>query len=275
MLLAGGVLAVGLGLLVWPGGVRAPAGLHVLAGFVVIIGVWATAGIAARRGAGGGTVALLVGLGVAVWALGYAQHVLVPGRWHWVIILPHAIVGGAGVVWSLGVLARTSREAATAAGTGQTIQEAAAAFLACKRIAVTGVSRNPASHGSNVVYRRLRERGYEVFAINPNASEIEGDRSYRDLKAVPGGVEAVVIATRPDRAMATVRECADLGITQVWMHRAFGAGSVSEEAAAWARQRGIRVIAGGCPLMFDPAADGGHKVMRPLLTLTGKVPRRV
>jgi predicted CoA-binding protein len=123
------------------------------------------------------------------------------------------------------------------------------------------------------VYRRLRERGYKVFAINPNAAQVEGDRSFASLATVPGGVDAVVIATRPDRAMATMRECADLGIRHVWMHRAFGAGSVSEEAAAWGRQRGMRVIAGGCPLMFDPCADGGHKFMRPLLTLTGKVPR--
>ena len=44
-------------------------------------------------------------------------------------------------------------------------------------MAVTGVSRTPKSHGSNVVYKRLRERGYEVFAVNPNADEVEGDRA--------------------------------------------------------------------------------------------------
>jgi uncharacterized protein len=61
----------------------------------------------------------------------------------------------------------------------------------------------------------------------------------------------------------------------VWMHRAFSGGSVSPEAAAWGRRRGIQVIDGGCPLMFDPVADTGHKIMRPLLTLSGKVPRHV
>jgi predicted CoA-binding protein len=158
---------------------------------------------------------------------------------------------------------------------GLAVKDAAAEFLAQKRIAVTGVSRNPAQHGSNIVYRRLRERGYVVFAINPNATEVEGAPCFRDLKSVPGGVDAVLIGTRPERAMDTMRECADLGIEHVWMHRAMGVGSVSEEAAAWGRQRGIRVIAGGCPLMFDPTSDAGHKVMRSLLTLTGKVPRRV
>jgi len=156
-----------------------------------------------------------------------------------------------------------------------TVKEAASEFLANKRIAVTGVSRTPQNHGSNVVYQRLRDRGYEVFAINPNADEVEGDRCYHDLKSVPGGVEAVVIATRPETAGATMRECADLGIKYVWMHRAFGTGSVSDAATEYGRQHGIRVIDGGCPLMFDPTADLGHKAMRFVFTRTGKVPKKV
>jgi uncharacterized protein len=157
----------------------------------------------------------------------------------------------------------------------QTIKEAATEFLAAKRVAVTGVSRDPGGHGSNVVYRRLRERGYEVFAVNPNAEEVEGDRCYPDLRSIPGGVDAVVIATRPERAEQTMRECNDLGIEHVWMHRGPGPGSVSATAADYGREHGITVIDGGCPCMFGPTADGGHKVMRALFTLTGNVPRKV
>jgi len=207
-----------------------------------------------------------------------AQYESRPGTW---ITLLHAAtgVGAIGLGHQLVMRMRHVRVPARlpeqAASSELAIKDAAAEFLAKKRIAITGVSRKPADHGANVVYRRLRERGYSVFAINPNATEVEGDRCFGDLTSVPGGVDAVVIATRPDYAMATMRQCADLGITQVWMHRAVGGTSVSEEAAAWGRERGMRVIAGGCPLMFDPVADPGHKVMRSLLTLTGKVPRRV
>ena len=155
------------------------------------------------------------------------------------------------------------------------IKEAASDFLAHKRVAVTGVSRRSKDHGSNVVYKRLRDRGYDVYAVNPNADEVEGDRCYHDLRSIPGGVDAVVIATRPERAEATMRECADLGITHVWMHRGPGAGSVSEAAADYGRQHGITVIDGGCPCMFDPTADLGHKAMRVVFTLTGNVPRKV
>jgi uncharacterized protein len=155
------------------------------------------------------------------------------------------------------------------------IKQAANEFLTSRRIAVTGVSRTPNVHAGNAIYRRLRERGYEVFAVNPNAEEVEGDPCYRDLHAIPGGVEAVVIGTRPDRADGTMRECVDLGIRRVWMHRSFGAGSVSHASADYGRAHDIQVIDGGCPLMFGPTADIGHKCMRAVFTLAGHVPRRV
>lgn len=156
-----------------------------------------------------------------------------------------------------------------------TIKEAASEFLATKRVAVTGVSRTAKGHGSNVVYQRLRKRGYEVFAVNPNAETVEGDRAYRDLTSIPGGVEAVVIGTRPETADATMRECAELGIKHVWMHRSQGGGSVSPSATEYGRQQGVTVIDGGCPLMFDPTADVVHKCMRVFLTMSGVVPKQV
>jgi uncharacterized protein len=155
----------------------------------------------------------------------------------------------------------------------QSVKEAASTFLANKRVAVTGVSRTPKTHGSNTVYRRLRERGYEVFAVNPNAQEVEGDRCYQDLKSIPGGVDAVVIGTRPEIAEDTMRECAELGIKHVWMHWGGGSSSVSDTATEYGRQHGITVIDGGCPLMFGQTADFGHKVMR--VVLAGRVPKRV
>lgn len=157
----------------------------------------------------------------------------------------------------------------------KSIEAAANELLAKKRIAITGVSRQAKDHGGNIVYKRMRERGWEVFAVNPNAREVEGDRAFPDLKSIPGGVDAVVICTRPEHAQKTVEECDALGIRNVWMHRSMGAGSVSKEAAEWARTHGIEVIEGGCPLMFEPASDPGHKVMRFVCTLTGSVPRHV
>jgi hypothetical protein len=75
--------------------------------------------------------------------------------------------------------------------------------------------------------------------------------------------------------MDTVRECVDLGITHVWMHRSLGPGSVSTDAATYAREHGVTVIAGGCPLMFRPTSDAGHRLMRVICTVAGTAPRSV
>jgi predicted CoA-binding protein len=146
-------------------------------------------------------------------------------------------------------------------------------FLAQKRIAVAGVSRTAAGHGGNIVYQRLRDRGYEVFAVNPQAETVEGDPCYPDLRSIPGGVDAVVIATAPAAAESVARECKELGITRVWMHRSFGGGSVSKEAHEFCRANGIASIAGGCPLMYGPTSDGGHRLMRFFAGLMGQLPR--
>ena len=155
------------------------------------------------------------------------------------------------------------------------INQAASEFLANKRIAVTGVSRTSGGHGSNLVYQRLRDRGYQVFAVNPNAERVEGDPCYHSLKEIPGGVDGVVIGTRPSIAEETMRECAELGIKRVWMHRGPGPGSVSSTATEFGRANSITVIDGGCPLMFEPTADFGHKVMKFMFKMTGGVPSRV
>jgi len=154
-----------------------------------------------------------------------------------------------------------------------TIADATADFLAQKRIAVAGVSRSAAGHGGNVVYKRLKDRGYTVFAVNPNAESIEGEPCFHDLASIPGGVDAVVIATKPEVAVEVARQAHALGITRVWMHRSFGGGSVSAEANELCREHGIACIAGGCPLMYGPTSDGGHRFMRIFAGLFGQLPK--
>ena len=146
-------------------------------------------------------------------------------------------------------------------------------FLAYKRVAVAGVSRTDTNEAANVVYRKLRDSGYEVFAVNPNAAQLEGDDCYPSLAAIPGGVEAVVAATHPRVTPEVVRQCVELGIGHVWMHRSFGQGSVSREAVDLCRENGVKVIPGGCPMMFLSPVDLGHRCMLWFLGLTGKLPQ--
>jgi uncharacterized protein len=147
-------------------------------------------------------------------------------------------------------------------------------FLAQKRIAVAGVSRDNGHHpAANLIYRRLKTTGHDVFAVNPNMHAFEGDRCYPDVRSIPGGVDAVVIVTRPETTERIVRECGDAGIRRVWMHQGMGKGSsVSQQAVDYCRQHDITVIAGACPMMYGPGADLGHTCMRWVLKLTGGLP---
>ena len=144
-------------------------------------------------------------------------------------------------------------------------------FLSQKTIAVAGVSRDP-REAANAVYRKLRGLGYRVFAVNPNATRVEGDPCYPDLGSIPEALEAVIIATHPDVAVQVVRQCAELAIRQVWLHRSFGQGSVAEEAVRECESQGIRCLVGGCPMMYCEPVDFGHRCMRWILKLQNRLP---
>jgi hypothetical protein len=154
------------------------------------------------------------------------------------------------------------------------LREAAAEFLEQPRIAVAGVSRDP-KQPANLVYRRLRATGHEVFAINPNAQEVEGDRAYAGVADLPGPVDGVVVVTPPEAALDVVADCVAAAVPRVWLHRGLGPGSSSQAAVALAREHGIAVIPGGCPNMFGATSDPGHRCMCLLLQAGGRIPRRL
>ena len=148
-------------------------------------------------------------------------------------------------------------------------------FLAQKRIAIAGVSRDGGDHPvGNLIYKRLKTTGHDVFAVNPHMKTFDGDHCYPDLKSIPGGVDGVVIITRPEVTEQIVHDCTGAGVRRVWMHQSMpGKGSsVSAAAVEYCRHHGISVIAGACPMMYGPGADFPHTCMRWMLRLTGGLP---
>src|SRR6476619_6715523 len=147
-------------------------------------------------------------------------------------------------------------------------------FLAQKRIAVAGVSRANSHHpAATLIYHRLKKTGHDVFAVNPHMQTFEGDRCYPDLQSIPGGVDGVVIITRPTTTDRIVHDCHEAGVRRVWMHQSLGKGSsVSPEAVEYCRQHDISVIAGACPMMYGAGADFGHTCMRWILKFTRGLP---
>ncbi len=147
-------------------------------------------------------------------------------------------------------------------------------FLAQKRIAVAGVSHDDSRHpAANLVYRRLKGTGHEVFPVNPHMQTFDGDHCYPNLQSIPGGIDGVVIVTRPETTERIVRDCSEAGVRRVWMHQSIGKGSsVSPEAVEYCRQHDISAIAGACPMMYGTGVDVGHACMRWILKLTGGLP---
>lgn len=138
--------------------------------------------------------------------------------------------------------------------------EDARAFLSAKRIAVVGVSRDQGDF-SRLVLRELAKRGYEVVAVHPGMSEVEGVPCFAHVHDVWPPPEAALLMTSPHVTEQVVRDCARAGVRQVWMHRGSGgSGAASESALAFCQARGILAVRDLCPFMALPGAGFAHRL---------------
>jgi predicted CoA-binding protein len=150
-------------------------------------------------------------------------------------------------------------------------------FLAQKVIAVVGVS-DKRETGANRNFKTFKQRGYQVFAVNPRISSFDGVPCYPDLKSVPVKPDAVFMLTSPRVTELVVQQCVDLGIKYVWMHCMMGtkpglspgSTSVSPSAVEICKRHRIAVIPGSCPAQFLKA-DFGHSIMRSLWGMFGNL----
>ena len=148
-------------------------------------------------------------------------------------------------------------------------------FLAQKKIAVVGVS-DKRDTGSNLAYKKFKENGYQVYAVNPRISTYDGSTCYPDLRSIPEKVDGVFILASPRVTEQVVQQCVDLGIKHVWMHcmmgtkpgLAAGMTSVSQPAVELCKANGIAVIPGACPNQFLKP-DFGHALMRGMWRMVG------
>lgn len=140
-------------------------------------------------------------------------------------------------------------------------------FLAQKRIAFVGVSRNTKEY-SSTVYRTLKAKGYQLYPVNPHAEQIEGDRCYPTLDKIQEPVDAALVMLPAGPAEEMVRQCAQAGIRRVWSR-----GSLSQDSARFCREQGVSLVDNACPLMFAEPVGFGHACHRFVLKLTGALPK--
>jgi predicted CoA-binding protein len=151
----------------------------------------------------------------------------------------------------------------------ETIEE----FLAQKRIAMAGISRDPANL-SVKLFEELCRRGYDVVPVNPKAAEVQGRRCFARVQDIQPPVEAALLMTSPEATEAVVNDCAAAGVRRVWMYRGTGKGSVNAKAVAFCQEQGIQVVPGQCPFMFLPDTAGFHRLHGLIRKVTGRYPRR-
>ncbi|HKV77795.1 MAG TPA: CoA-binding protein [Candidatus Sulfotelmatobacter sp.] len=146
-------------------------------------------------------------------------------------------------------------------------------FLAQRRIAMIGASRNPKDF-SAVLFEELQKRGYDMVPVNPKVSEVMGQPCYARVQDIQPPVDAALLMTNPEITDEVVADCAAAGIRRVWMYRAAGKGAVSLKAIAFCQEHSIRVIPGQCPFMFLTGSAGVHKFHGFFRKITGRYPRQ-
>lgn len=140
-------------------------------------------------------------------------------------------------------------------------------FLIQKKIAVVGVSRKKTKFG-NAIYKELRQKGYNVFPVNPHMNDFEGDVCYPDLLSLPEIVDGVVINVPPAQTEKVVREAKEAGINKVWLQQ----GSQSEAAIKYCEENGIDCVSNECILMFAQPSAFIHRAHKWVWSVLGKLP---
>jgi len=139
-------------------------------------------------------------------------------------------------------------------------------FIYGKRIAVVGVSRNEKKFG-NAVYTELKQRGYQVFAVNPSINEIAGDPCYPSLKALQGKIDGAVVCVSSSKGETVLREAAELGLRNVWLQQ----GAESPQLIKLGSELGLNMVSRKCILMYAPPVRSFHIFHRVIAKLFGQL----
>jgi uncharacterized protein len=141
-----------------------------------------------------------------------------------------------------------------------------AEFVEEKRVALVGASRSGKKFG-NTILTELKDRGYQVWIVHPEAQEIDGERCFPSLSALKGEVDRVIICLPPHQAVQALREAVEAGMSKIWLQQ----GADSAEVLAEANRLGVNPIKGRCILMYAQPVRSIHAWHRTFARLTGSL----
>ena len=142
-------------------------------------------------------------------------------------------------------------------------------FLSVKNIAFTGFSRD-GNLPANINYKKMKQAGYNVFAVNPAVKEVDGEKCYQSLEEIPDSIDAVFVGVPAHQSIELAKACKKANVNQLWLHQSIVQGSYSEDAVQFCEENGIEVISQGCPMMYIQPVDIVHRCFRWIMKSRGK-----
>ena len=124
------------------------------------------------------------------------------------------------------------------------MQELVKEFMSQKKFAVVGATDNSQKYGNQIV-KNLKNRGYEVYPVNPRLKELEGLSCYSGLTDIPIKVDVVDFVVPPKATEEILKQCKELGLSRIWLQP----GSESETAIAYCHDNNLRVVHSVCVML--------------------------
>ncbi len=141
-------------------------------------------------------------------------------------------------------------------------------FLETKKVAIAGVSRDSKKFGA-VIFRELKEKGFDVYPINPNVDKIHGVTCYPSVSALPSDVGSLLIVTPKLQTLSLLREAVIKGFRNIWIQQM----SETPETIAYAKSQNLNLIMKQCILMHTEPVKGFHKFHRAINRFIGLLPK--
>jgi predicted CoA-binding protein len=143
---------------------------------------------------------------------------------------------------------------------------AAEQFLAPKKFALVGLSRDPKKF-SRAVYKELFAKGFEIYPVNPAMDDLDGRKVFHSLADVPQGIAHALIMTPKKETASAVYDAARKGMTHIWIQQ----GAETPEALDEAKKHGLNVVSKACILMHAPPVRSVHAFHRFMAKLFGQI----
>lgn len=139
-------------------------------------------------------------------------------------------------------------------------------FIECKRLAVIGASGKGDKFG-NMASKELRDRGYQVFIVHPEANEIDGEPCYPNLAAVKDKVDGVFVCVPAAQASGVFHQASEAGLRNVWLQQQ----AETPELIELGKELDLDLVYGKCILMYAPPVRSYHAVRRFFVNLFGQL----